>query len=239
MPMRDLLPPYKKVPTYYDSTGKPNRAYVVAIEGADGVGKSTQVDLISREVIKHSSDGFHSVIRVPFPEPDHVYYGPIREMLRSGRVKKSPFLLQAMMTGNRLEWQARTLPGLLRSTDLILTDRSALSGVVYGLASGLEINDVLDLMAPMFMADLTFVLDGKPHKQSSPERAALDSYDTDRSLQARVRELYQEASKESRWLTDKQMVSIRVVDANQLQENVTNEIYGAIVDAKTALVGKK
>jgi thymidylate kinase len=156
---------------------------LIVFEGPDKVGKETQSKLMERALHKSGV----SVIRVEPTKESHprgrkLIYG----MLESGAAKRWPNTFQFVQFLNRMYFQVFKLPKLLREFDIIILDRWALSGWVYGAAEG--INGPLNqwMYNRARQADIVVVLGGTSYKRNRTD----DSYERDASLQSKVRTLY-------------------------------------------------
>lgn len=157
-------------------------AKVVVFEGPDKVGKDTQSKLLAGVLQAEKLN----VVRV---EPTKEFaYGKkvIYSMLESGSAKKYPNLFQFVQFVNRLYFQWFRLPALMKQYDIILCDRWALSGYIYGKAEGLNEWLVNWMYNRAYKPDLTLVFSGASYRRA----AADDSYEKDTNLQAEVKRMY-------------------------------------------------
>lgn len=184
-----------------------HRAFLVAIEGADGLGKTTQAARLAVALQKRGYDTAAAVA----PASGYLYYREIRALLADG-ASKNPLLLQALMLANRVDWQARALNSLLSKMKFIVLDRWNASGHVYGRASGLEDQQVDLLMSGIYDADLTIVLAGEPFRQEGR-----DEYERDTDFQRKVRAGYEQ------WVEANAGSAITIV-ANQVPAAVTRDL---------------
>lgn len=166
--------------------------FLVAIEGVDGAGKTTQADLLHASV---ASAG-HSVKLRSFPAYDSFIGRQIRQMLRDPAPPldaRSAALWFAVDRCQALEHDPL-------AADVEICNRYTLSNAVYQSARApeteraaiydwvLELEQELGIPAP----DLTFVLDVTPAlvAERTRARAELDAYERQRDLQDRVRAAY-------------------------------------------------
>lgn len=157
-------------------------AKIIVFEGSDGVGKATQSHLLLTNLRMQR-------LRVVRREPTKEFSPGkklIYSMLESGWAKRTPTLFQFVQFFNRLCFQFFMLPQLLKNNDVVILDRWALSGWVYGRCEGVNrfLNEWMYNRAKK--ADLTIVLSGTSHKRARAD----DSYEKDDRLQADVRDLY-------------------------------------------------
>jgi len=157
-------------------------AKIVVFEGPDKVGKDTQTRILT-DVL---TNGGLNVVRV---EPTKAFsWGKklIYSMLESGAAKRWPTTFQFVQFINRMYFQYFRLPKLLKEYDVVLCDRWALSGWIYGRCEGVNrwLNEWMYNRARK--ADLTIVFSGTSYRRSQAD----DSYEKDTDLQARVKDLY-------------------------------------------------
>ena len=157
-------------------------AKIVVVEGPDKVGKETQSKLLADTL---SVRGLQ-VVRL---EPTKQFaYGKkaIYSMLESGAAKRYPNLFQFVQFINRLYIQLFKLPKLVRENDIVILDRWALSGFIYGQCEGINpwLNEWFYNRAKR--ADLVLVFSGTSYRRTQAD----DSYEKDAVLQTRVKNLY-------------------------------------------------
>lgn len=128
--------------------------FLVALEGIDGSGKSTQAELLAASLEK---DG-HEVILTR--EPTH---GPAGQKLQSYLLGPSRHLTPAeeleLFMADRREHVAQVIKPALARGKIVITDRYYYSSVAYQGALGLNPNDILaanEAFAPI--PDVVFIL---------------------------------------------------------------------------------
>lgn len=154
--------------------------FLVALEGADRIGKATQARLLERGLLKHYRATVEEI-----PYNDGVTYPRIYEMLHSGAVERHPVIFQTLQGMNRRYFQTKFLPTLASHYEVLILDRWVLSTRVYGLASGVSEDATNTILEGVLPPDLTFVLDGDSYPKKD-----LDTWEANLPFQARVRELY-------------------------------------------------
>lgn len=161
---------------------------VIVFEGPDKVGKETQSKLLQANLKR---EGFNCIRVEPSKEAHPRMKKLIYSMLDSGAAKRWPNLFQFVQFLNKIYFQTFKLPKLLEVYDLVILDRWALSGYVYGGAEG--INPILNkwMYNRVRKADLTLVLSGTSYKRSSTTD---DSYEKDTDLQAKVKIAYRQVA---------------------------------------------
>ncbi len=159
---------------------------LVVFEGPDKVGKETQSKLLAN-VLK--AQGLKAVRVEPAKESHPRGRKLIYSMLESGAAKEHPNTFQFVQFLNRMYFQYVKLPRLLRENELVILDRWALSGFVYGQAE--RISPTLNkwMYNRARKPDLVMVLSGTSYKRTGND----DSYERDTSLQIKVKVAYRDA----------------------------------------------
>lgn len=188
-----------------------SRAVVIAIEGADGVGKCTQACALSNRLREM---GYES-LTVSVPISGGEYYHDIYKMLEDGRARSHPHLFQAIQVANRLAWQNKYLERYLQELDCLVLDRWDASTYAYGMALEAEEGWIRLLSGPLIEPDLTIVLDGPCHREASR-----DAYEKDTLFQEEVRALYRA------WV--KKTTSAVVIDGTPSQMDVAKEVWSHV-----------
>lgn len=155
---------------------------IVAIEGADQVGKETQANLLTAKLRALG----YKVEQVEIPRKNGLTYRTIYWMLENGTALKYPRAFQFVQYLNKLIFQSMELPDLRKAeVDFIVLDRWSLSSVIYGVASGVEESYVMSTFNSLIEPDCTVILHGPAYP-----RKGTDSYERNTKLQEDVREAY-------------------------------------------------
>lgn len=152
---------------------------IIAFEGADGLGKTTQAKLLAEKL--HCR-------YIKFPNEDKFSGKRIRELLNFEHFFE-PASFQALQIVNRLE-SLEMMREAEASDGGIILDRFSLSGIVYGLVEGLPEEWLREVIGFLPTPDLTFLFVGEPYTQDR------DVYG-DTAKQARIAELYLKEAKTS------------------------------------------
>jgi thymidylate kinase len=107
-------------------------ARLIAIEGADRVGKATQ----SRLLVETLRTAGKKSARIEIPFNDQLMYKTVYWMLKNGLAASWPNLFQFVQFLNKFLFQIFVLPWYLFRYDYVVFDRWSLSAVVYGDAGG-------------------------------------------------------------------------------------------------------
>jgi dTMP kinase len=158
-----------------------NTCHLIALEGADRVGKQTQSKLLEEAL---NSKGFRATVE-EIPYNDGVTHPEIYRMLKDGSVNRATEAFQTLQGVNRRFFQHSYLPNLAGHFDVVVLDRWNLSTRVYGAASGVSEDTTGIILHGIVDPDLVIVLDGKPFP-----KAGLDVWEADTEFQRTVREGY-------------------------------------------------
>lgn len=154
---------------------------IVAFEGPDGVGKSTQSKLLAAAL---QNAGYKATT---FSWPCDGVFGSeiIKAMLINGSAKKNPNVFQALYSLNKVLFQTQLLPRM-KDFDVVILDRWALSTRAYSKATG--VHPMIRFIGEKILKkpDITFVFLGK-----SFDRVYKDSYEADEKIQTVVRNEYE------------------------------------------------
>jgi dTMP kinase len=189
-----------------------HRCFIVALEGPDRLGKSTQASLLEASL---EGRGISSIVeKAPFK--DEATHGRIYDMLRTGEALRYPVVFQTLMGANRHLFQNRYLPNLAWHNDVVVLDRWNVSTLVYGAESGVPEETTRCILKGLVEPDLVLIFDGEPF--SSPDED--DAYEADKAFQSRIRQRYVE------WGNSNS--NAMFIKANRRQEMIQREIVEAI-----------
>ncbi len=189
--------------------------FLMALEGPDRLGKSTQAKLLA-DALSPSKYQFESCV-VKIPYKDVYTYDRIYEMLFSGEAVEHPEVFQSFQALNRHIFQKDTLPKLASTHDLVILDRWNLSTKAYGTSGGVSVAATDSMLKGIEEPDLTFVFDGEPFAMDTEK----DSYEEDNDFQARVRSYYKE-------VLDAESPRFVRVDAHRPISEVTDDLLSRI-----------
>jgi thymidylate kinase len=161
-----------------------HRCLLVAIEGADMVGKATQSHMLEEALLNAGIKA--TAEEIPYDEG--VTHGIIYEMLRDGVARSSPDAFQVAQCLNRIFFWRNYLPTLAAHHEVLLLDRWTLSTRVYGEAGGASADVTEGLLRHVKDADLNLVIDAPAWPKTGR-----DVLERDDPFQQRVRYLYHQA----------------------------------------------
>ncbi len=193
------------------------KSLFVVFEGADGVGKSTQIPLVEERLKKI---GLNTITT---REPGGT---PLGETVRNV-VKQEhslyPWSEFYLIQAARIDHIGKVIEPALRKGCIVLVDRFTPSSLVYqGVLRDLGVSNVLsaiDRTEPAVDADLTLVLDS-PKPMAGFEFSSSDNFEREGlSSWQKIRVAYLELAPRFGW---------KIIDANQDQATVTEDLITAI-----------
>jgi dTMP kinase len=154
---------------------------LIALEGADRVGKATQATLLKEAL---TTLGVRTTV-AEVPYKDEVTHPEIYRFLRDGGAHRFPQAFQTLHAINRRLFQTEALPSLMLEFDVIILDRWNLSTRVYGSVGGCDEELTEIVLRGVVEPTRTLVLDALPWPKPD-----LDVLEVDTDFQQRVREKY-------------------------------------------------
>lgn len=137
---------------------KMKKAVLIAVEGIDGAGKTTQASILLQELAKN---GYASIL---LHEPTDGKWGKrIRDLADNGRHKTKPEDELQLFYLDRLDDVERNIKPALLQKKIIIMDRYYFSNVAYQSERGLDpnlIENMNEKIAPI--PDITIILDLTP-----------------------------------------------------------------------------
>ncbi|MEM3020198.1 MAG: dTMP kinase [Candidatus Micrarchaeaceae archaeon] len=187
---------------------------LIAIEGIDGSGKSTQASLLYDSLRKNNKVFLTK-------EPSKGIIGTsIRELLH--RNDLSPMAMQMLFAADREEHISKTIVPKLDEGYHVITDRYYLSTLAYGMASGIESKRLEGICYGIPEPTITFVLDIEVDKAYNRLKALgreLSVFEKQEFLE-RARNAYLELAKERQ--------NCVVIDSSKTIKEVSAEMLKAV-----------
>lgn len=192
----------------------------VAVEGIDGVGKSTIITKL-KDMLEQTGYRVHITA-----EPSQTPIGRlIRDwLLRSGSKVAHPSVFALLFTADRVQHYYGEVKPMLDNGYLVITERYMESTLVYQGAMGLPMDWLMELHKFVPRPDLTIILDAPIEVVISRLRSRheLEVFETDREFLNRARELL---------LRRASLNNYPVIDAVRNPDSVANDVYRLIIDA--------
>lgn len=197
--------------------------FIVAIEGADKVGKHTQCLMLFKRLV----EDFQHVRIYELPSKNHKAYGRIQCMLKNlaseeediSVAEKYPMLFQEYQTKNRLEVQEEFLKG---HNEIIVLDRWDASGHVYGEAMGLSRDQIDETQKDLIKPDIVIVIHGIMHLKNTRDLLE-DSEDLQKQVRLNYKTWVDEFSKKSNY------GKVFSIDGDRAREEVHHEIINIVL----------
>lgn len=204
-----------------------DRGLLVAFEGIDGSGITTQARRARNQVIEtepalRSEVDRDEPVSILTKEPTSgPIGGEIREVL-SGRLEADPETIALMFAADRKDHSEQEITPLLEQGKNVVADRYILSSLAY---QGLDIDDLdwlYEINSRCVMPDLTIFLDVSAERAKSridEDRLTVEIYEEVDKLK-RVHDSYEEARD---YLVDRGL-DIRVVDGESSPDKVQQRV---------------
>ena len=192
----------------------------VAIEGIDGVGKSTVISMLRRRL---EDSGYKVHVTA---EPSQSPIGRlIRDwLLKPGSNVAHPSIYALLFVADRVQHYYGEVKPMLDSGYVVITERYMESTLAYQGAMGLPQEWLMELHRFVPRPDLTIILDAPVdtviNRLSS--RRVLEVFEVDREFLVRVREIL---------LRRASMYNYPVVNADRDLGLVVGDVYGLIINA--------
>lgn len=188
---------------------------LIALEGPDGCGKSTQSDLLSKWL---KSKGYKiEITREPTENP----LGRVLRKSLKGEIEL-PLEAEALLfAGDRALHVSEIIRPSLEEGKIVITERYIYSSLAYQTSRGLAKEWVKNINKPAIEPDLAIFIDIPPEVGSKRMNSSrkLDIFDQDPELQKNVREAYKKLAEEK---------NMPIIDGtlskNEVQEQVREEV---------------
>lgn len=132
------------------------KGYFIAIEGADGVGKSTQVELLK----KYFEDLDKSTVVIKELKVESSVSGKISDVL-SRKENIDPYQLNELFAEHRRKILDDVIKPALSRGETVISDRYIFSSFAYG-SLDCDIESIIDLNKDFPMPDVTILLMANP-----------------------------------------------------------------------------
>lgn len=214
-----------------DLRRNPYKGRYIVIEGIDGSGKTTQVQLI-REALESQGK---KVIETAEPNTHDAIGVLIREVL-AGKETISPVAIQYLFSANRATTHQKIIIPALERGDYVVSHRCFWSAVAYGMVDRAEEvrenagNQILIAQSILSMYHQFIVPDSTYYLQVSVDTAMQRLESSGKELET----LYEKREKLEKivggydWLLKKFPDEFRVIDAERSVEQITESILASI-----------
>lgn len=197
---------------------------LIAIEGIDGVGKSTQVAALGR--LMRLMTG--RVAEMQFPVRTGITGAMIDAQLTRRMLSEPPELMHLLFVANR--WEAkRTIDEYLEDGNIVITDRYVDSGIAYSAAQGLDRNWCKVTNVGLPVPDVTVYLNSGGKMLYRDKRGgAPEVYEHDEEFQMRVHHEFLKLLEQRHHLNNGKEEGngvVIMIDATMPAQKVTQRIY--------------
>jgi dTMP kinase len=196
------------------------RGALIAIEGIDGAGSSTQTGML---VDALSALGYPTMATKE-PNPDGHIEATIRALLREERAL--PTLDALLFAADRVEHVECYIKPWLQSKKIVITDRYLESTLAYQAAQGLDTRWILSLNRGVLKPELTVILDVDPVISLLRKGAKPDRYEQSEFL-TKVR---------GNFLKRARRMGYSILDSSKPKEEVHRQIMDAVAPLLKRLV---
>jgi dTMP kinase len=185
---------------------------LIALEGIDKSGKATQTAILAKRLRKMGRE----VETIAFPEYTTVIGRVIKRYL-DGEMDFGPELRQLLYVANRWEKHG-ALKLWLREEKLVIADRYIPSGIVYGLANGLNLEWMINLEEGLSPPDLVVVVDVSVATTFKRDEVR-DVYEANLEFLEKVRSVYLDLAEKFGWV---------IVDGEKMKGDVAEEVWAHV-----------
>ena len=202
-----------------------NQGLLIAFEGIDGAGLTTQAARARENLEKRPYLGEniedHPIAFLTKEPTDGPVGGEIREVL-SKRLEVDPETLALMFAADRRDHSDQELRPMINDGKFVIVDRYYLSSLAY---QGVEVGDIewlKQINSKSLTPDLTILLDvsaSEAKRRMESDRLTTEIYETEKQLQ-KVRESYLEAAE----ALAAEGEDIRKVDGEQSKDVVERQV---------------
>lgn len=190
------------------------RGKLIAIEGADGCGKSTHARLLCRWL---RSKGYRVLLT---DEPTDSVFGRVIKKALKGEIELPEKVEAALFAADRAYHVSRVIAPALRSGAIVVSERYLHSSLAYQPARGVPEMWVREINRCMPRPDLTIILDVPTRETMRRVRSkGPDVFERDQDFQRRVRENYLRLAREE---------GLAVVDTSRPRRQVQREIRSIV-----------
>jgi len=188
---------------------------LIVIEGSDKAGKATQTQMLKEALERKGL----SAATLAFPVYDTKIGEEIRAFLHDER--EYPIQVRHMLlSANRWEKKGE-IERMLKENDVVILNRYYQSNLVYGLASGLNIEWLKALDEGLPKEDIVIVLDVAPEVSIQRMSDKGDIFEMSDDIMNYVSKLYRELAGKHGWM---------LVNGDRKKEDVHREIVKIVED---------
>ena len=182
---------------------------IVAIEGGDQAGKTTQTAMLARALKRQK------ISTATFSFPD--YSTPIgREISKylGGKRKFPPQVIHCLLAANRWE-KLGEISDAASKNQMVIMNRYYHSNLVYGMVNGIKQDWLENLDKGLPKADLVILLDISQKESFRRKKSGRDKFEKDEAFLRDITRTYKSVARKRRW---------KIVDASKPKQQVHQDI---------------
>jgi len=193
---------------------------LIAVEGLDGSGKTTQACLLVEALRKEGFKAYYTC------EPTQWRVGDLIRLHVAKAKRRAPVYEALLFAADRYEHLAREIRPRLRKGYIVVSDRYVYSSLAYQGASGVSLQWLrnINFFAPK--PDLTLLLDLPPEEALKRKKGKLKATFESLTFQRKVRKMYLRLAEEEGFL---------VFDGLKPVETLHREIFKAVSERLSSL----
>ena len=186
----------------------------ICIEGLDGSGKTTQVELLAKKLEKEFDVLCTS-------EPSKGLIGDfIRKSYLYGKNRLSPYVEALLFAADRIEHVENEIIPALNNGKIVISDRYVFSSLAYQGSGKIDLDWIQTVNKSILIPDLAIFLDVEPEKVLSrinSKKSVMENLET----QKRVREIY------LKFVSDKKLI---LVNGDDSKIKVSEDLFSLVYD---------
>lgn len=183
----------------------------IVIYGANNIGKSTQVILLSEKLKTIGK----KVITIKYPIYDLEPTGPILNKFLREKTGMDELSAQKIFIQNRIDFEP-TLKKYLEDGYWVVAEDYKGTGICWGATHGIPLEKMIDLNGNLLDEDLAILMDGEAQFVESIEKG---HHNEDNDIWVEGRDMHRKVGKIFGW---------EVVNANQPREKVAEDIWDIV-----------
>ncbi|MFQ5455961.1 MAG: dTMP kinase [Nitrospirota bacterium] len=207
-----------------------DKGILIAIEGIDGAGKSTQVNLLDK--FMREEERYDVLIT---KEPTNGYWGQkIREIEKKGRKGITPEDELSFFIKDRKEHVENVIIPALKENKIVITDRYYFSTMAYQGALGLDFREIQkknEEFAPI--PDILIIIDISPEegiRRIKEKRGERPNKYEEKMYLTKVRDIFKLFARTIQSVHQGKRPIIHIIDGSQSNEDIFTDIKNQLLE---------